>query len=275
MLLLNRLIAPFDGFLSHYVAIFGFITFACILMRNFYTAAGQAEALNRELEMRVRDRELSLEKSYLALQHADQQRTLLSERERILRDMHDGLGGTLISLLASLRNEGSGDSPIARALRNALDDLRLILHSLEPSAKPLRVALALLRERLAERAADAGLELDWDIRQLPEDWGPDRRDTLQLLRIVQEAFTNCVQHAQARRFSLTAKLDTLEAEAPRLEIQISDNGIGMDARRSARPGRGYGLRNLHQRVASLDGQLRFESAGPGTRLILTLPMKRP
>ena len=171
-------------------------------MLDFARAMGEAERLNRELEQRVRDKHAELERNYEALHALESGRAVAEERERIMRDMHDGMGGQLVSTLAMVESGRGSARAVADALRDALDDLRLVIDSLDPVEGDLGAALGQVRHRLEPRLERNGIRFDWRVLDLPavSDLGPER--VLQVLRIVQEAIANVVKHASASTVTL-------------------------------------------------------------------------
>ncbi|MGQ0654754.1 MAG: ATP-binding protein [Betaproteobacteria bacterium] len=260
----NGLIAPFNGFYFHYGMPLVLIVFTTILGLRFLNALRESESLNRELNERVRQKQAELERSFEDVKRLEQQRLLAEERERIQRDMHDGLGGTLVSTLAGLEMQGERESAAAQSLRSALDDLRLMIYSLDQTSGTLRAALAMLRERLARLGEDTGLAIEWDMQALPADLALERGATLQLMRIVQEAFTNTLKHALAKSFRLAAS-----RRDGGVRIEMSDDGRGFEPG-TVKDG-GYGLSNMRVRAQKIGGRLQIGSAAPGTRITLSVP----
>lgn len=127
---------------------------------------------------------------------------------------------------------------------------------------PSGVAVAVAGERLARLGAEA-LSVEWQVADLPADFALERGATLQLMRIVQEAFTNTLKHAGARRFTLHAA-----QRNGGLVIEISDDGRGFDP--AAEAG-GYGLSNMRARTQKIGGRLEITSTASGTRMSVRLP----
>lgn len=259
-------VTPVQGFWTHYVVPVSVLVFSSILLRRFHLSMQESETLNRELEDRVLQKQQEIEAKHEELREVARQRVLAHERERILRDMHDGLGGTLISTLARLESDGASESPAARSIREALVDLRLLLYSLEPSADSLRSSLAMLRDRLSAQCEDLGLRLVWDAKLLPDELQLERRSTLQLMRLIQEGFTNTLKHAQASEFCIRLAIDPDDAGT--LQVSVSDNGRGFDI--GSVSGQGVGLRSMQGRAVSLGGELDIRSDTQGTRLALRI-----
>ena len=214
-------------------------------------------------------REAEIASNYQALQHAESNRVVSAERERLFGDLHDGLGGTLVATLARLSNEGAGDTAVALGVQAALEDLRLTLDSINPQERSLRAVLAPLRERLANACADAGMVMSFDLSALDDDFELPKSKTLHLLRIVQEGAMNAVRHAKASTLRIRLKCSSGEGGVQQLDVQVDDDGCGMSdgAERAGH----YGLANLRRRAAQLNGHVEWLPLNPGTRLHLRLP----
>ena len=241
------------------------IVVALTILSRVTRALTQAEILNRELETRVAAKGAELERNYAELRSLERERLLSAERERMTRDMHDGIGGQLIHALAVV--EGKPEyRPLEPLLRSSLDDLRLIIDAVEPSGGDLLAILSSFRSRNERRVREAGVRLVWDVSDLPlvGDFGPNK--ALQLLRILQEATTNVLRHAQATE--LTVRTGTVRGEDGRtcIVVDVTDNGRGCaDA---GKPGRGLG--NMRRRAQMLGGTIELTTSPAGTRVRLLL-----
>lgn len=259
-------IEPSQGLYLPFAVIVPLAVFSWVVLQRYLDALRMAETLNSELSERVAQREREIERSYAALHRVERERATAEERERLLADMHDGLGGTLVAALARLENENAGDVPAARAMRTALDDLRLILDSSDPVHGSLRSILSQLRERLEPVCEDASITLHFDLDGLPDElfWPP--RAALNLLRIVQEACSNAIRHSGATRLHVCVALSPDGG----LQATVDDNGCGFAPQPTTRSQRG--LVNLRRRAASLGGEIRWIAlTPPGTRTLLTTP----
>jgi signal transduction histidine kinase len=167
--------------------------------------------------------------------------------------MHDGLGSNLMSALVLAEQGRLSRDAVAGLLRECLDDLRLVIDSLEPIGNDLVTLLALLRHRLARRLEAAGLNLVWAVDDLPPlDWLTPP-EALQVLRIVQEVLNNVLRHAHARQVRIA-----ISRQPDGVRVAIEDDGIGFDPAQTT-PGRG--LRHLRERAARLGGGCT-STAGP-------------
>ena len=196
------------------------------------------------------------------------------ERKRLARELHDETGQALTSMLLGLRSieEATRDQPQVResvlALRelvvSTLHDVRRLAVELRPKALDdfgLLPALERLAETFAEETA-----IDVHLQTALGDERLDPEIETALYRIVQEALTNVVKHAQASTISvvLTKKGDSVTA-------LIEDDGQGFDA--SEDSGDGLGLLGIRERIALLRGRFVVESSeGSGTTVVVEVPV---
>jgi signal transduction histidine kinase len=184
-----------------------------------------------------------------------------------MRDMHDGLGSALTTSLAMLERGNVDHQELAVVLRESVDDLRTVIDSLEPTDGDLVALLATLRFRLGKRLEMAGIEVQWEMHDLPPLHWLGAPQALQLMRMVQELLTNILKHAKASCVQMSA---TLQGEC--IEVRIVDNGCGFVTETVATR-RGRGLRHLAQRATWLNCVLMIDSApGRGTSVRLLLPI---
>lgn len=250
-----------------YAAPVTIIAFVSILLTRFARALNEAESLNVELESRVAEREGELKLSYDRLRAIEREQDLDRERERIMRDMHDGVGGHLVSLLAGIENRTADPQVLASRITEALEDLRLMIHSLDSAGEDLDTALAALRPKLETLLAAGGVELDWRVAGPGEGVRLGPSVVLQMMRVVQEATTNALKHAQASRVTIG-----LESEVARNErivrLSVHDNGRGI----SGEPSAGRGLANIRKRTAMIGGRVDIRSSAAGTTIELQLAL---
>jgi signal transduction histidine kinase len=189
------------------------------------------------------------------------------ERQRFVRDMHDGVGGHLLSLLMRVRADDADSKDVAEELEKGLTDLRLMADSLDHVGHDLDEALAAFHRRAAQQLRSAGLEFVWSKPQVLSGFQLDARAVLSLYRIIQEALSNCIRHAQASRFAVSFDL---AKNASQLDVVIEDDGTGfpVDATEEGR-----GLANIRKRAENLGGTVVFAAGaeGKGCRIRLSLP----
>lgn len=201
------------------------------------------------------------------------------ERRRLRRDLHDGLGPSLASLLLEarvlrrmIRDDQDAAEKLAEEMqadiRTTIEDIRRVVHELRPPALDdlgLAAAVQVMaakigREENQGNGAVGGLRVEVDapsdLLQLPA------AVEVAAYRIIQEALTNVVHHAQARCAVVRLRLDR------QLLIEVADDGVGINGGRVG----GMGLRSMRERAAELGGSFSIEPApGGGTIIRAALP----
>lgn len=256
------------AFLLPYGAMPLFAAFLYAMGRRYRAAISDMETLNATLEQRLAERQRELAGSYAKLRDYEILNAQVEERQRLMRDMHDGLGSSLMSSLAICERGEVDTAFVVKTLREAVDDLKLTIDSLEPIEQDLVTLLATLRYRLTPRLERSGLQVDWEMSDVPELEWLDASSALQILRILQESITNVLKHARATRVRIAT------AVASDVTVTIADDGVGFDAALAESAGGGRGLRNLRHRAAKLGGDVEIRSDGQGTTVMLRLPLVR-
>ncbi len=232
------------------------------LLVTLLSALRESDVLNRTLDARVAERERDLAVSYEQLRGAERERALSEERARLMRDVHDGTGGKLVTALSLLRSGLAAPAELEETLADALDDLNLTIHSVRPGASDLPGVLGLLRPRLDRQTRQHGLRLHWAISDAGEgrDLSPER--VMHVIRIVQESVSNALRHAGASQLRIASGGGNGETAW----FEIADDGRGGAEPRVD----GRGLANLAQRAELLGGRLELHSDATGTRVRVTL-----
>ncbi|MGD9816163.1 MAG: sensor histidine kinase [Hyphomonadaceae bacterium] len=227
----------------------------------FEAATATAEKLNGL----VADREREIVRNHEEIRRNERAAMLLEERSRIMRDMHDGIGGQLIGLILQARSKKlSGDALVA-GLEQSLDDLRMVVDSLEQGEGSLTGALGAFRARIEPRCEAAGVELAWEINDVGETPGIGPDKTLQIYRVLLEACTNALKHSGATRLIVS-----LRRRGEVIEISVADNGKGFSAGVGAGSG-GRGLANMEARAQRIGATLELHSEPDATIVALKLP----
>ena len=230
---------------------------------RFVRVLREAEGARGDLESRVREREQMLKRNYERLREGERLQATAAERQRIMQDMHDGLGTQLVSSLLLVERGALNQAQVAQVLRESIDDMRLAIDALAQGNSDLLAALGNLRYRMEPRFRAAGIELIWDARDMPEELNINPDHVLPILRIVQESLTNALKHSEARAVSVALQVTQAGDEAPMLNIRVTDNGKGIAGERVG----GRGLLNMRSRANRIGGTLTLESVpGSGTRV---------
>ena len=241
------------------------------LILNRYARQVRAyQGLRNSLDEKVRQREQELQVSYALLQQEHAQHAALLERQRIMRDIHDGVGSQLVGLLSLIGKGRASRAELREHANAALDELRMAVDAMQPVDGDLATVLATLRYRLQPRLAATGIQVDWQVEELPTLDGLTPHMVLQIQRILLEAFTNVLRHAQATSVRVCARYQPeMQHQSPRLVLEIADNGIGMD---STVQTRGQGLANMRARAQAIGALLEITAApGQGTCVQIALP----
>ena len=233
--------------------------------RRVAKALAESQRMNAELEARVQQKQRELEANFEKLQHFSREAAVAEERQRIMSDMHDGIGAQLISALSLVESGEASPKEVAAVLRECIDDLRLTIDSLDGTEHELLPVLGNFRYRLDKRLRPLGIDLEWKAGDLPPLPYLSPRNLLHILRILQEAFANVLKHAQATRVAVETGVAADEREA---FIRVSDNGQGFEP--SELEGRGLG--NMARRAAAFGGKVSVVADGAGTTVELLLPL---
>jgi signal transduction histidine kinase len=195
------------------------------------------------------------------------------ERRRLARELHDETGQALTSILLGLRavDERANDEETRKALSDlrelvvaTLQDVRRLAVQLRPKALDDFGLVAALERLVQTFAETSGIEAQLEARLGAERLSPDVETTL--YRIVQEALTNVVKHAEAHKVSI------LLARRDRTAVAlIEDDGKGFDPGTPAADG--VGLLGMQERVDLHDGRVTMESTpDSGTTLRVEIPL---
>lgn len=258
---------PEHVFLMPFATLIVMVSFLHAVQRRYVGAVEQFQAENSQLQEDLDEQISVLQVQNAQLREAERQQALLLERQRIMADMHDGLGSSLLSALVAVEQGSMSQDKVVEVLRECVDDLRLVIDSLEPVGHDLVSLLATMRYRLGKRLQMGGLKLEWDVQDLPPLTWLEPPDALHVLRLMQEALNNVLKHACASRVRMVTR-----HHGSYVEIRVEDDGAGFDLQTIQH---GRGLKSQIKRAQRLGGKLRIDSTpGMGTRLSLRLPVER-
>lgn len=218
---------------------------------------------NATLASRLTEQDAELSRSYDAQKQMLERQVMLEERQRIVRDMHDGIGGQLLGLMMQVRAGGVEQKQVEEGLQSSIADLRLIVDSMDSAEEGLAEALRSFEHRVRAQVEAAGIAFAAEHGLEDGQPGPGPRPTLQILRILQEAVTNAMRHSGATEIALKSQDDG----DGHIRIVIRDNGRGIpDGIKGGR-----GLISMRSRAEALGGSLAVQSKAGGTSLQLTIP----
>lgn len=234
-----------------------------VLLDCHFSAISAAERTNIEVERRVAEKTREIEVRRAQSQEALRRRTLALERQRILADIHDGLGASLISLLRHVQSGQADREHIERRVREALREMRIAIDALQPHEENIGALLGNLRYRLHEMIQASGVRLVWNVDEIPAAvLSPAMAFSLQ--RILLEAIANALKHSGASNLRLSARARC----GPGAEITVEDDGCGFDLERCDA---GLGLANMRTRAGRIGASLDIRSRpGAGTVLHIVI-----
>jgi signal transduction histidine kinase len=196
--------------------------------------------------------------------------TVMAERNRLARELHDAVAQKLFSLRLTARAAvalATRDpdrvpaelAQVERLAADALAELRSVIFELRPADLEDDGLSASLRKHveMLDRVYDARLTFHGDA-----DVGLTEERELTVFRIAQEAIHNALRHARARDIALR-----LRRAGPRVSLTITDDGAGFDLADAGREG--LGLTSMRDRAEEADGTLTIESA-PGSGTVVTV-----
>jgi len=247
---------PGDLYLLQYSAPVIFLAIGWIMTVRFIQVLNEFEALSVELDQRVHAKHAQLEQSFERLRNLERERAIQDERERIHSDLHDDVGAKLLSLVYR-----AGSPEAADLARSALQDLRDVVSRSGTGSFQLEDVLADIRSECEQRLSAAAISLGWQQAEPIPQVELTQPGALNLGRIVREAISNVIRHAQASAVTVCITSDSVG-----LQLEICDNGIGGSVSGHI-PGRG--LSNMRARAQLIGGQLERFSVSPqgcGVRL---------
>jgi len=245
-------------------------------------AAGRAEVeLLSEIGRQVA---LGMERLRLQgrVQEQHNQMAIVGERNRIARDLHDGivqyvyaLGLNLEHARDLLRTDQAAAAGIltqsVEQVNHVLSEMRTFIYQLRPIIMREKEIGQWIADLCRQFQQATGIEVAAEIGKTGgRELSPEI--SIALFRVIQEALANIYKHASARRASLT-----LEFAADGVRLRIGDDGTGFDPAQRKPPqiGGGHGLPNIEERIRDLNGTVALDSApGKGTRLEAVIPYRR-
>ncbi|WP_070998555.1 sensor histidine kinase [Brucella inopinata] len=202
--------------------------------------------------------------------------TRLQDRLQIAHDLHDGLGGALVHMIASVQ-QGADSLPkqqVLSMLKFIRDDLRQTIDSNNSASVTVPATpqewIAPLRHRFTGIFDELGVDTDW---QFPQSWRtpPSALQYLALTRLVEEALTNVIKHSRAQR----VKIHLDQTDPDQLVLEIEDDGVGFDVEAVRLANIGIGMRSMSVRIGRVGGTIDVLSRPGRTILTARLALTKP
>jgi signal transduction histidine kinase len=196
------------------------------------------------------------------------------ERQKLAQELHDSVGQTLVA--AKLNLDAYRKNPERYA-----NQLSITLQFIDKASQELREIYTGLYPSILN---DFGLQetIRWYSKyylkyhniqtslRLQLDHPIGHEIEVNLYRILQELFSNIIKYARAENVSVSLRLK----ESDRVEMIVTDDGVGFSPSRIKKEGGGFGLTNINQRVMDLNGRLHvFSAPHRGTRIEIQIPLQ--
>lgn len=220
----------------------------------FTESLRRTEQVNAELEARVAEKSLEIERSYAELTALRTREATQQERQRIASDLHDDLGAKLLTIAQTAQGPMGEGERVSALARQALDDMRLSVRGIVGEAALASHVLADWRAETVARLGDAGIAPEWCADDPPDGWVLPARTHVQLTRVLREAVSNTIRHSGASRCRVRIGWSTHA-----LVLQVDDDGRGLpptDPAAAPLSG-GHGLPNIERRARKLGGEHTF------------------
>ncbi len=237
--------------------------------------AGTLNRMAEELERHVREQEEH---------HQLREQAIIEERERIARELHDGIAQLLgyvntkaMAVRLMLKNQKleAADQQLFQleeAARRLFVDVREAILGLRIAGRNKGASLAAtLEEFTIQFSRLSGLPVQLTLAPAVEDLSLKAEVELHLIRIVQEALANVRKHAMATNAQVR-----LEVHDGMLELEVSDNGVGFDPNHIQADHRPhFGLCTMRERAEAIGAEFQLDSRpGVGTRIVVRLPLEK-
>ncbi|WP_265939244.1 helix-turn-helix transcriptional regulator [Bacillus thuringiensis] len=251
------------------IAIFSKVTDLWVIILQLSLAFAMGSFF-RLLAINYRQSEIIRNQKHVLEQYVSQVEriTLLEERDRLSKDLHDTMGHSYTSIimgmetlrmeLKSKEGEQQLDSLLQLA-RNSMEEVRLYLHQLDLSQEslPLATTLQQLTEEFKNHA-----KVNVRTRIIGEEYMVSKQSKMTLYRSLQESLTNAVRHGHS-----TEIIVSLHFEPQQIRLDVQDNGCGVEEWKD-----GFGLTAMKERVSQSQGRvIVYSKKGEGTLISCVLP----
>ncbi|MDQ7954771.1 MAG: hypothetical protein RET84_02630 [Pseudomonadota bacterium] len=260
-----------DGYSTFAAARYSLLIFVlamgALLVDRFVKQLEQETRLRADVERQVLERTHEIELHFDRQQAIAAQRVQKQERQHLMEDLHDGMGLQLHGLLGLVQSGSLERNQLAREVRTAIEQMRLLLESAEGFDGDVSLLLGDIRYRIEQRLQRQGIRLDWSakLEQPQRILAPQHAIALQ--RLVFELVTNTLKHSGAQVVTLSILDDPTAGGG--LHLSYADDGCGYEADQARA---GVGTRSIQRRVSDLGAEFAFTAAqGSGVHIRLSIP----
>ena len=233
---------------------------------GYFLHTKQGAAAFSESDLQLVDSLFRLAQQFITVEDAVE-RGASEERQRIARDLHDDVAARLLTLIHTVKD----DETIALS-RSILKSLRNAIYTLDnKSTVTILDAITDLRAEIQDRINTIGMQLLWQQADGLDELSFTPRQHINLNRILHEATTNIIRHAQAQYMEIR-----IDCQQQQLSVDCRDNGTGFDVDKCI-PGKG--INNIKTRIQELNGtaewsavQLDDSGTSTGSSLRISFPL---
>ncbi len=267
-----------DGYGSFAIARYAILFF--LLAMGLILADRFLRLLSREKTMRLEmTEELRIKKAVLEKELTEKE-VLLSrtahdlERQRLLQDLHDGMGLQLNGLMGMVESGPLDRVELMSEVRTTLDQLRVMMDGTESFDGTLAELFGHVRYRMETRLSRHAVRLSWRcVLDSVTEAKVNPSSALNLQRVMFELCTNIIKHAKASQVNVDIQFNDLPEKIDELCIMLSDDGIGVNLTASPSSSSGAGTMSVKRRVNDLNASYMMLTSIPkGTQHMLLIPV---
>lgn len=187
------------------------------------------------------------------------------ERKRIARDLHDGIGQSLLLIKKQMESTHETSLENQQMISETLEEVRSISRDLHPFQLEKFGLTAAIQDVIFKVEKSTDLFVSTEIINI--DGLLSANTEINVFRVIQEALNNIVKHAAAS----AAKI-SIQPTGNEVRITVQDNGKGFDHEIALVTSKSLGLRTMYERIASIGGKLKIEPGSPrGTHIEIRIP----
>jgi len=245
--------------LGRFAFLFILLAMSALLMRRVLRSINAAKRLRARIQNRLLRAGALITAFHNEREKKKVQAAELTERLRLLREMHDGVGAHLVTLRYMLRNSSATQGDLENQVTQTELALRDSLDTLHGESLSWVGLLAKLRDAMEVRLAHAGIGLRWQVQPLGEWPLPSVDDQRHFRLLLTECVTNVIKHSGASLLTVQAAREWRD-QGSAWVVCLSDDGCGLHEAHAA----GYGMMNILSHAQSIKAQCRVVALNPGT-----------
>jgi hypothetical protein len=242
-----------DGFgtfaLTRYSLLLFLVAMAWTLVDRYRGQYRREVALRDQLQLDLEARSTQLVNQFAV--HAKLVETAAHEheRQRLINDLHDGIGFQLNTLLHMAESNPHGQADLLQEVRTTIDQMRLLVDNSQSFDGTLHELFGHVRHRIESRLLRVGVQLEWRVNLPDSSAAVDTAKAVSFQHLMFELTTNVIKHARATTMTVSAQPG---AVAGGISLRVADNGVGFDPGKAPKGG---GSRSTQKRVAELGGKM--------------------